>query len=104
MSLPLLHPYELVLCLHVADAQETALSNLSKRGMTLLSAATLTSGDTQKSSRDMAFGAGFTLGTLLALLMLFLFLCRLTFQDSHLVLWQGSPWPSKVGFAAWRAL
>lgn len=42
-------------------------------------------------------------GPLLVPLTLFLFFCRLTFQDSLLVLWQDSQLQSKVEFAAWRA-
>lgn len=105
VSLSPLHPYELLLCLHVADAQWTSLSDLNNQGMTLLlNVATLTAGGHSEEQQRQGVLSGLHIrdpaGTSDAL---FLFLCRLTFHDSLLVLWQDSPLPLKVGFAAWRA-
>jgi hypothetical protein len=72
--------------------------------MTLLSVATLTAGGHSEKQQRHGILSGLHIRDFASTSdTLFLFLCRLTFHDSLLVLWQDSLLPSKVGFAAWRA-
>lgn len=50
-----LHPYELVLCLPVADAQCTSLSSLNQEGLLLLNVPTILPVDTKRRSEDTMF-------------------------------------------------